>query len=153
MADESDESKKAVRAMFTSALMDYTKELNEAVKAVKSGLEKAQGAAKCVEGAADLLLDQDAPARLRERFPKATDADNHLVQAGAALQEIVEVGTEAAKVLKALAKQAEHIRYGSRKLYAQLQAQAAGERAAEERARQEQAARQQQMFKDQNRRG
>lgn len=140
-----------VSALLAQAL-DYSKELIEAAKAVQVAYEKATVAARCVENVSTLLLDQDAPLRLKSHFRKVTDADNHLVSSLAQLSELAESGKTTAKVLKGIQKAAEGIRYGAHRLYAQIQAHASAERAEEQRRRDEAAARQQDLFNKRTRR-
>jgi len=140
-----------VNALLAQAL-DYSKELIEASKAVQVAYEKATVAARCVENVSTLLLDQDAPLRLKSHFRKVTDADNHLVSSLAQLSELAESGKTTAKVLKGIQKAAEGIRYGAHRLYAQIQAHASAERAEEQRRRDEAAARQQDLFNKRGRR-
>jgi len=125
---------------------DYTKEIEDAAKALRAALEKSTAALKAVGGVADLLLDQDAPKRLQERFATVVEEDTHLDGVDQSLNDLAELAKEAGGQLKATQKLTDKIRYASSKLYAQVRAKAAAVRAQAERERQAAAQRQQQMF-------
>lgn len=125
---------------------DYTEEIEAATKALRAALEKSTAALNAIGGVADLLLDQDAPARLAQRFASVVEEDTHLDGVDQSLGDLAELAKDAGGQLKAVQKLVEKIRYGSSKLYAQVRAKAGAVRAEKERERQAQAARQQQMF-------